>query len=330
MLTNTPLTQSLLLSRLLAGRAFLVKTPVCIAYYAILQRWLLTGTQGAVVFGRPRLGKTSGTRWVLRAIQQIFGKIAFIEIPVRKQHMAHEGGFFQFICKCGHHRHYKDGSVADRRDRCTEMLVERARRSPTRMVILFFDEAQQLSQLQYEWLVNISNEMEQAGYRVFFLLVGQSELAKKREELTDKGMEQIVGRFMTEKWSFTGLASKSDLEAVLEGYDMATYPPGDIQAKSFISYFVPEAYQANWRLKCLADKLWSAYEEAWKTCTAKGSLILPMHYVNSVVASLLNTASQQDSALLAVSEKEIMKAVKSSGFIAATAALSVISKGYGK
>ncbi len=130
MSTKINLSHPILVSRLLAGRAFLVKTPPCIAFFAYLKRWLLTGNSGGVVFGWPRLGKTSATRWVLRAVQEIFGTLPFIEIPIRKQHLAHEGAFFQHLCRCGRQRHYARGTVADRRDRCIEMLIGRARRSP--------------------------------------------------------------------------------------------------------------------------------------------------------------------------------------------------------
>lgn len=318
MLTKNNLPKPILVSRLLAGRAFLVKTPACIAYFAYLKRWLLTGNSGGVVFGRPRLGKTSATRWVLRAIQEIFGRVPFIEIPIRKQHLAHEGAFFQHLCRCGRHRHYGQGTVADRRDRFIEMLIGKARRSPTRTVILFLDEAQQLAPLHYEWLLNVANEMDVAGYRLFCLLVGQSELSKRRNELICDEREELVGRFMTEAWQFSGLGSVEDLRTVLEGYDVAVYPANDRYAPHFLSYFVPMAFQSGWRLASLAGGFWQAFESVWNELKAKGDLALPMHYVNSSVALILDSVSTMDSSTLVVKQEQIANAVKLSGFVAST------------
>jgi type II secretory pathway predicted ATPase ExeA len=198
------ITTSILVSRVLAGRAFLVKTPACIEYYTKLKSWFSMGIQGAIVVGRPRLGKTSGTRWVLGAIQMVFGKVPYVEIPIRKQHLHNEGAFFQFMLKCCKHKYYNRGSVADKRDRLFEALLARARRSSIRMVILFIDEAQELEELHYQWLRNISNELDSAGYRIFCLLVGQKELINKRNSLLVEEMEQIVSRFMTEVLMFSG------------------------------------------------------------------------------------------------------------------------------
>lgn len=138
---SNPISNDLLVARVLAGRAFLVKTDGCVQYYSRLKRWLTSGNQGAVVFGRPRLGKTSATRWVLSMIQQAFGKVPFVEVPIRKQHLQNEGAFFQFLLKCCRHKHYNRGTVADKRDRFMEAMLSRARRSSIRMVIRVIQKA---------------------------------------------------------------------------------------------------------------------------------------------------------------------------------------------
>ena len=144
------------------------------------------------------------------------------------------------------------GTVADKRDRLFEALLGRARRSSIRMVILFIDEAHELEELHYQWLRNISNELDAAGYRLFCLLVGQQELATKRESLFVEGMEQIVSRFMTEIWTFSGLRKVADLQSVFNGFDLAVYPPDN--GRPFLDYFAPLAYAQGWKLEglCLA------------------------------------------------------------------------------
>lgn len=286
------ITTNILVARVLAGRAFLVKTPACIEFYKKLKSWFSMGIQGAIVYGRPRLGKTSGTRWVLGATQAVFGKVPYVEIPIRKQHLHNEGAFFQFMLKCCGHKYYNRGTVADKRDRLFEALLGRARRSSIRMVILFIDEAQELEELHYQWLRNISNELDAAGYRLFCLLVGQQELTKKRDSLLVEGMEQIVSRFMTEVLMFSGLRKVNELRSVLQGFDLAVYPPDN--GRPFLEYFVPLAYAHGWRLEGIVEQIWSEYESCWNGLSIEAPIEVGMQYVTSAVISILEFASTHD------------------------------------
>ncbi len=322
---------NVLVSRVIAGRAFLVQTAVCLDYYSRLTRWFEMGSQGAVVYGRPRLGKTSATRWVLGAVQQLFGKVPYVEIPIRKQHLHNEGAFFQFMLKCCRNKYYNRGTVADKRDRLLEALLNRARRSNIRMVILFLDEAHELEEIHYQWLRNISNEMDMAGYRLFCLLVGQQELVDKKYSLLVDGMEQIVSRFMTEAWMFSGLKSMKELKTVLSGYDVANYPADS--NRPFIDYFVPKAYANGWKLESLADVIWNEYESRWNALAIPGSVEVGMQYVTSTVIAVLNFVAKRDKAELLITPKDVKKCVDLSGFSDAMAILNSckkVSAGIGK
>lgn len=317
---NQSITIDSLVARIIAGRAFLIKTPGCTQYYARLKRWISMGIQGAIVCGRPRLGKTSATRWALGALQLKFGKVPYVEVPIRKQHLAHEGAFFQFMLKCCRHKYYNRGSIADKRDRLFEALLGRARRSNIRMVILFIDEAHFLQELHYEWLQNIGNELDGAGCRLFCLLVGQQELEKKRDSLLAEGMEQIVSRFMTEVWMFSGLKNVSQLKSVLEAYDLACFPA--VNGRPFLEYFVPLAYAHGWRLESLADRIWTEYASWWNELGIKGPLEVGMQYVTTTVTGILNHVSAQDREDLIINVRTVKECVKQSGFSTAAMVLN--------
>jgi type II secretory pathway predicted ATPase ExeA len=313
---------NLLVARVLAGRAFLVKTDSGVQYYLRLKRWLATGNQGAVIYGRPRLGKTSATRWVLGMIQQTYGKVPFVEVPIRTQHLQNEGAFFQFLSKCCRHKHYKKGTVADKRDRLLESLLGRARRSSIRMVILFIDEAQDLEELHYQWLRNISNELDMAGCRLFCLLVGQPELADKRQSLLAEGLEQIVGRFMTESWGFSGLRNSLQLKEVLIGFDNAFYPKVD--GKPFVSYFIPQAFEHGFRLEGVSDQLWDEFQKRWNELLIDRPIEIGMQYVASAITILLNDASAHDRLDFSVDQTKIIKCIERSGFVDAMKVLNSV------
>jgi hypothetical protein len=322
---SSPTNDSLFLTKLsagvLAGRLFLIKTQPCVRLFAHLSRWLTTGTLGAVVYGRPRLGKTSASRWVLASLREHLGPIPWVEIPVRKETLASERAFFQHLLHCVRHRFYNKGSSTDKRDRFIEALYKRARRSSTRTVILFFDEAQLLNETHYQWMINISNELEVRGYRLFCLLVGQHELVSRKNSFMAQGREEIVGRFMTEDWAFPGIEMLPEFKKCLEEFDAVIYPQHE--GKPFLAYFLPIAYQAGWRLSQTAESMWLKFSEQWQAAGRKDNPIIPMHYFCSAVINLLYELSKNDNIYLDASEKVINFAVNRSGYKNALKALTI-------
>lgn len=77
-------------TRVMAGRAFMIKTPPSQQYMRKMKTWLTTGSQGALVYGRPRLGKTLATRWMLKMLPEALGIFPWIEVPIREQRIASE------------------------------------------------------------------------------------------------------------------------------------------------------------------------------------------------------------------------------------------------
>lgn len=302
-------------TRVMAGRAFAIKTPPAVQYARELTTWLTMGSQGAIVYGRPRLGKTLATRWVLRALQELLGYVPWLEIPIRSQNITSEREFFQHLLRCAKHKHYLTGTAGDKRDRWTEWLTARARRSSVSAFILFIDEAQVLTDRHYAWLVEMANELDQRGYRLFCLLVGQSSLLTKKSSFIDKGeeYEQIVGRFMLRELKFPAIASIDDLRDCYEQYECTRYPPNT--DTRFPENFVPLAISAGFKLSTLAPGVWACFEKAWLSKGIGGEPVVPMHYVTSSLVGLLNTLVAEDRADLSVSANIIDQAVRKSGYL---------------
>lgn len=316
---DDPLFFAKLTTRVLGGRAFQIKTEPCIKLFSNLQRWLSTGMLGAIVYGRPRLGKTSAARWVLKTLPIKFGNVPWIEVPARRQNLTSERAFFQHILHCANSKFYNIGTTADKRDRLREALVTRARKSPIRTVIIFFDEAQLLDEMHYSWLVNISNELELDGFRAFFLLIGQHQLCTRRETFVAEGIEEVVGRFMTECWSFPGIGVFGEFENCLIEFDAVEYPEGE--GIAFVAQFVPKAYAAGWRLTNIAKQLWDSFNRVSKSEENNDKFVIPMHYFCSAVINLLEHIRKEDNENLQLSNKTVNSAVERSGFVNAQIAL---------
>jgi hypothetical protein len=302
-----------LTARVLLGRAFLIKTPVCEQMFATVQEWFTAGALGGLVLGYPRLGKTSATRWVLTALQKfVGGSLSWFEVPVRHEDVKTEGIFFQHMLRSVGHRLYKDGTTGDKRDRLSEFLIGRAKRSTTKTVILFFDEAQYLKEEKYKYLQNVSNELDQRGCRLFVLLVGQHQLTDRRNEFLESGRQEIVGRFMTQDMWFPGIGTLPELKQCLAGYDSAQFP--EVGGRPFSSYYIPQACEAGWKLEGLAKPMWEAFVQVWSDSGCKGTPTIAMHYVTSSVCMLMNSLVRADASNLDVGKAAVDKAVAKSGY----------------
>lgn len=306
-------------SRVMAGRAFMIKTPPAMRYARELTTWLGSGSHGAIVYGRPRLGKSLGTRWVLGALPAILGSVPWLEVPMRDQKHASEREFFQHMLHCARHKHYLPGTAGDKRDRWTEWLYARAIRSPVNTFVLFIDEAQQMRLQHYQWLLNIGNELDQRGCRLFCLLVGQAQLLADKARLIDSGQEQIVGRFMVRELEYVGIRSMEEMADCFHQYQVSKYPAGS--ETLFPAHFIPKAMANNFQLKQIVEATWNAFEAHWKSGGFGGHAIIPMHYLTSTLISLLNKLVKDDQANLMVASTLISRCVKESGYVESLLAL---------
>ncbi|NOT15097.1 MAG: ATP-binding protein [Methylotenera sp.] len=299
-------------TRMMAGRAFLIKTPICANYLKVISNWLTTGSHGGLVYGQPRLGKTSATRWALKMLVELIGNFPLIEVPVRNQNIASEKAFFQHILHCVRHRHYMVGSAGDKRDALNEWLVTRAKRATINAAVIFFDEAQFLKNEHYKWLLNISNELDINGCRLFCLLVGQPELEEVKTNFIETGKEQIVGRFMARELEFTGISAQEDLISALIEFHNTIYPIENNIL--FAENFIPQAINSGFKLNALGPAMWSAFETLWIASGVSGSVVVPMHYFTAALIGTLNTLVDSDGEFLDIQQSIVMDAVKASGF----------------
>jgi type II secretory pathway predicted ATPase ExeA len=65
-------------------------------------------------------------------------------------------------------------------------------------IVLIIDEAQQLHEKHYKWLMGIHNLLAKRAVHLITLLVGQHELVHQRSAFLRAAKENIVGRFMVQ------------------------------------------------------------------------------------------------------------------------------------
>lgn len=304
---------SRLSARILAGKAFLIKTPVAIEYYSRLEEWLTVGFHGGVIAGRSRLGKTSATRWTLKALNQTLGCVPWVEVPTRKADLpVDKRAFYGYVLNRLGLRYAKYGRIAEKQDRLTEALVTRARRSTIRTAVLFFDEAQYLTPTHYFQLVSLSNELDASGYRLFCLFVGQERLNERVDGIIGEGFEEIAGRFFIGRWEFPAISSKQAFLECFQQYDLARYPTAD--GAPFTSWFVPKAFDGGFRLEPFGEAFWKVFSDVCADAHKEGPVKVPMHYLSASLVLFLNALVCRDASRLVVKFDDVKGAVNRCGY----------------
>jgi len=279
-------------AKVIAGKAFMIKTPVVHTFSKFVVKGLLEGSQGALVYGRPRRGKTMGMRWVLKEIRKLIGcPVPHVWVPTRGVKIASEREFFQHFLKSAKSTHYREGTSGDKRDRLAELLASRALRSPVNTIIVVFDEAQLLTNSHFQWILNIGNELEARGGLLYCLFLGQQELEDTKDRLIDQGMEQFVGRYMVDTFEYTGITSYEDLKSCLEQFDKTNSP--DNHAMRWHQLYMPDLLPNEMPLSDCAPAAWSKFEGMW---TGKGleDCEIPMSNLCRFVTNLLNACASKD------------------------------------
>lgn len=278
---------------------------------------------GAIIPGRPRYGKSEAISYLIKDLKAERGK----DFPVFNFDFEYiknpnELRFFEQLLKASGHKmakgREKDGRSAPAlRERLKSFLPKKIKRTGSSKAVFFIDEAQNIKEDNYLWLVDVHNCLTKAGISPLFLLFGQPELVDRRETYIETGLGQIVGRFMVNVHEFNGLQSPDDIATCLQGYDeSATYPKGSNW--TFTRYFFTAAFKDGWRLANESEKAWDAFmaclDDAGVSFWSDG---IPMLYFALTVEYLMRNYSNLSCEFNGFSLSQWKEAIDNSNFVLA-------------
>ena len=166
--------------------------------------WIFLRNTGAIIYGAPRLGKTRAVRYMRKYFDYKYKDQWCTYFVLAKYNKTpNEDRFFSNLLKNVGHTLYDTGKAHAKRERLINFLIDRGINTIRKQIVLFIDDAQRYTSLEYEWLMDIYNELDSHGVTLTTLLIGQSELAHRRS-LYISTEKQIVGRFMVQEKDFTG------------------------------------------------------------------------------------------------------------------------------
>ncbi|WP_230632584.1 ATP-binding protein [Paenibacillus athensensis] len=297
-------------------RRYTIGTDEIAKMYDEIKQWVENRAPGGMAYGRPRLGKTYAVRYLKHALPLDFGD----NLPIfhysceQGKKQANENKFYEdLLVSVGHGLPFA-GKVPMKSNRLIKYFIEKAQSSGTNRVLLFIDDAQSLLELEYKILMDIYNRLELAAVSLTIILVGQEELVHQRTAFLASKKAQIVGRFMVHEYKFSGLKTLSELETLLDGYDITSeYPAGS--GWSPTKYFFPQAYLNGFRLKSYAVDLLDIFKELRAEAGLHKNMEIPMQYLTLTIEYILKKFGVNGLDQEFLTKINWIEAIRKSGYI---------------
>ena len=275
-----------------AQQTYIVPTPSIDAAYKEVKRCIRHRIPGALMIGLSRFGKTYATRYICSVLKEDFPKIVAVRVGCQKRKAPAESAFFENMLDAVGHQQVLKGRNNAKRLRLTNRLTELVERSGQNLLVMFLDEAQRLEVIEYEWLRDVHDKLEDRNVRMISFLVGQQKLLNQKNAFKHQGETQIIGRFMIDELPFHGVRTASDAATCLAGYDEACYPADSDW--TYTRFFLPYAYDDGLRLFDQAAELWAAFRRAHDQAGFRFEMEIPMRYFSHAVEIALREYSERD------------------------------------
>jgi len=274
-----------------------------------LHQWADIHLPGAIIYGAPRLGKSTAILYCIEHIQEIMG----VSMPAyiyscAEQSNNRQDQFFEDLLFAVNYGLAESGKAKTKRRRLIQFLEEEARQSVVNRVILFIDEAQELSLMHIKALMDIHNQLKLKGISLILILVGQPELLELRNAYLASNQMQVTARLMANSFQFRGVRTERDVKRILRSFDSGSdYPEGS--GWSFTRYFVPIAFKNGWRFANQSSTIWRAFQEIRKDHGMRKLAQIPIEPFTSLINFLLRELAEDDSKNLQLDIKAVKKAI---------------------
>jgi len=304
-----------LLDNYFVSNEFNITTPAIMELKKNVLKWISDGTPGAIIYGRPRIGKTRAILYIASVLKAKYGRELPIYVLNATEHVPKDKFFYSELLKTVGHTEFDKGTVSMLKDRLLNALLASACNTKSRKIILFIDEAYNFSEKDFRWLMDVYNNLNLKDVHLYVFLVGSEELIARKQALIMAKQHQIVGRFMVEEFKFHGLQSPKELSLCLFNYDN----PLDIGGETVIltKEFFPQAYMDGKKLITCADVLMDEYLKMMKEIGIPASSEIPMMYFVNTIKYCLNAYGIYGKKIYFPGAEEWREAIINSGYIAA-------------
>ena len=117
--------------------------------------WIGNCITGALIIGRPRVGKTTAMLEISSKLKEKYGKNLPIYIYNVTNHLPRDKSFYSDLLKVVGHPESEKGTVTALKERLVNALASSACNIGCKRIVLFIDEAYHLADKEFQWLMDI-------------------------------------------------------------------------------------------------------------------------------------------------------------------------------
>jgi hypothetical protein len=277
-----------------------------------LREWISLDLPGACVYGPQRNGKTCAINYIIASASEFFSTRFLMVRVIIPEGLAERGNTFAIEVLIQH------GVIANTRDparlkkRFMDWLRERMHDTDAERLIVFVDEAQNLSRAHHGQIMYWHNLCEEASMRPFTLLVGQPELGASAASYVEMNELQVTGRFYERPHEFQGIAL-SDVVKVLRAFQQPVLHQGGQQPCGLAQLF-PDHWAAGWRVETWAPSIVSAVTALARARSLPEAPRLPMMHLRAFIIGGLDEMKRTGRRIDVLSNETLTKLMASSGF----------------
>lgn len=289
-------------------------TPPIAKFFEVVCEWIENKVPGAYIYGVSRLGKSKAVRfWISKLIEEkFFGKIFFFYMNYKNHQHPQEGTFYTELLSASDNLFKSTGTIAEKLERLAIHLCTRAHNIKSNHIVLMIDEAQFMHDQEYQWLCNVQNEIDEAGFRFTVISVGSHELTYQHEIFSMAESAYLLSRFMVRSQVFHGIQNEVELEYVLNGYDEYSEWPEN-SGISYTQHFFPRAHKAGFRIAEISRVMWEVFLELAPDVLNK-KLEVPMEHIAKSVEYIFRQLSSTDNLHINIERELIKKAIKQTSY----------------
>lgn len=308
---------------------YLIPTKEVLRLMEAMSRIVSNRLPGMIIYGRPRLGKTSAVKFAIENLPtQIGSPLPILVANCNAYRVPSEEKFFLDMLNDFKFPFPAKRKPAEMRRQIVNLMLEKAEKSKQRRIILVMEEAHRLTEFHYNWLMDIYNELDREKVSMSVISVGQEELLARRTFFLENKKSQIIGRFMTHEHRFYGIRSMEDIKLALTCYDspeISAYPENS--GCSYTDYFFPDAFHRGERLAKEAKNLYQIFTDVRKEYGLSTDFEIPMEYFAFTVENALKKNGVHGDQGDWINKNQWREAIRSSGYVESEIYMAVAQGG---
>lgn len=293
--------------------------------------WMMEASTGAIIYSRPRVGKTTAIDYVANKIDELFqGGIPVIRWNITNHAITERNFYSSLLMAMGISEPNRGSTALVLKARVLNILTELACEGCSdtacamgnsgmlsmRRIVMFCDEAYLLDEKDFNWLMDLYNCLRNNKVYLSVFLVGSYELKNLKSYFISIQKDQIIGRFMIDEHVFTGIRSKEEMAICLGTFDSPLKIPG-ISGKEIIpvQHFFPDAYaEGTGMYYLLTDIFWNAFQDVKEKSKLSFDDIPMKYFIRSITTSMILYGKGGSKESHFLDTDAVLNVVRSSGY----------------